>query len=264
LETDEEGDDEIVTFKTIQKITGKLGQKIREFLDNPDNTMSSKDIKYVVNSILSALKIDELEPEDKEEIMSKFEGGGDDTEVETEVDTEEPIAPEAPEAPESSEPVESEVTEEDEFSKEDIKGMMGKIFSEENDIEEEVEETSHMGKSKYHGLTDEEAQKMEEMIEGMFTESKVDNILKKYFKIDEKEKSLLEEKKKKNLLESKEKVKINNRIKTISESIAQEVSSKKLFSKYPKAKLLGKTNENNLVFEINNKKVRVTPSGNIK
>ena len=71
--TGDEGEE--VTFKTIQKLTGKLGQKIRTFLSNEENQMTSKDIKYVINSVLSALNLDSLEEEDKEEIMSKFEGG---------------------------------------------------------------------------------------------------------------------------------------------------------------------------------------------
>ena len=36
--------------------------------------MSSNDIKYVINSVLSSLDLDSLDEEDKEEIMNKFEG----------------------------------------------------------------------------------------------------------------------------------------------------------------------------------------------
>jgi hypothetical protein len=79
-------DDEIVTLKVIQKLTGKLAQKLRAFEDaQEDEPMTSKDIKYVINSILSALDLESLDEEDKEEIMNKFEGieadeelGGDD------------------------------------------------------------------------------------------------------------------------------------------------------------------------------------------
>ena len=82
VDVDMEGPSEDkVTFKTIQKLTGKLTQKVR-VLDN-EQGMTSEDIKYVINMVLSALNLGELSEEDKEDIMSKFEGdsedlGGDD------------------------------------------------------------------------------------------------------------------------------------------------------------------------------------------
>ena len=80
-EMDSEPSEEKVTFKTIQKLTGKLTQKVR-VLDN-EQGMTSEDIKYVINMVLSSLNLGELSEEDKEDIMSKFEGdsedlGGDD------------------------------------------------------------------------------------------------------------------------------------------------------------------------------------------
>lgn len=80
-EMDSEPSEEQVSFKTIQKLTGKLTQKIR-VLDNEEG-MTSEDIKYVINMVLSSLNLGELSEEDKEDIMSKFEGesedlGGDD------------------------------------------------------------------------------------------------------------------------------------------------------------------------------------------
>jgi hypothetical protein len=82
VDVDMEGPSEDkVTFKTIQKLTGKLTQKIR-VLDNEEG-MTSENIKYVINMVLSSLNLGELSEEDKEDIMSKFEGdsedlGGDD------------------------------------------------------------------------------------------------------------------------------------------------------------------------------------------
>ena len=114
-----------------------------------------------------------------------------------------------------------------------------------------------------HRITDEHASHMEDMIEGMFSESKVDNILKKYFKIDERERVLTEEKKKKQITESDKNKKTVQRIKSLSESVSQEISSTKIITKYPKAKLLGKNKNSNLVFEYNNKTLRVTPKGSI-
>ena len=77
--SDEDTDE--VTFKTIQKLTGKLTQKIR-VLDSQEG-MTSEDIKYVINMVLSSLDLKSLSEEDKEDIMSKFEEdsenlGGDD------------------------------------------------------------------------------------------------------------------------------------------------------------------------------------------
>jgi hypothetical protein len=79
-ENSQEDSDE-VTFKTIQKLTGKLTQKIR-VLDSQEG-MTSEDIKYVINMVLSSLDLKSLSEEDKEDIMSKFEEdsenlGGDD------------------------------------------------------------------------------------------------------------------------------------------------------------------------------------------
>jgi hypothetical protein len=74
----EEGMDseEQVTFKTIQKLTGKLTQKIRT-LDSQEG-MTSEDMKYVINMVLSSLDLGSLSEEDKEDIMSKFEEGSED------------------------------------------------------------------------------------------------------------------------------------------------------------------------------------------
>lgn len=68
-----EGD--VVSFKSIQKLTGKLTQKIRDFEN--DKGLTSENIKYVINMILSAIDLESLSDEDKEEIMSKFDGSED-------------------------------------------------------------------------------------------------------------------------------------------------------------------------------------------
>jgi hypothetical protein len=49
----------------------------------------------------------------------------------------------------------------------------------------------------------------------------------------------------------------------VSETLSQEIMGKKIVSKYPNAKLLGKTKNKNLVFEVNNKQVKVSLSGQI-
>jgi hypothetical protein len=64
---DEMGDDmmdkgdkgeEKVTFKTIQKLTGRLTQKVRA-LENEEG-LTSEEIKYVVNMVLSSLNLDDI------------------------------------------------------------------------------------------------------------------------------------------------------------------------------------------------------------
>jgi hypothetical protein len=81
IETPANGEEEQVTFKTIQKLTGKLTQKIRTL--DTDQGMTSEDIKYVINMVLSSFDLNELSEEDREDILSKFDEesedlGGDD------------------------------------------------------------------------------------------------------------------------------------------------------------------------------------------
>jgi len=90
---DEEGDD---NTKKIQKYTGKIGQMLRD-MDETDSDLE----KYVINSIISAMHLDEMDDEDKEDIIAKLEGEedeegmddfdmeGGDEEVDVDLDAEE-------------------------------------------------------------------------------------------------------------------------------------------------------------------------------
>jgi len=249
-------DEEKVTFKDIQKLTGKLGQKIRTFMDDEENEMSSKDIKYVINSILSALDLDALEDEDLESIIAKLEGEeeGEEEGAEGEESPEEVSTPETGVAPEAgpAPPVAPEGGEVAEFD-----------FSDEDEDDDFYPRHGARKRHMYDELSEEESDAVKGMIDGIFSESKVDNILKKYFRIDEKEKSLLEEKRKQKTLINENTNKNISRIKNLSESIAQEISATKLIKKYPKVKFIGKSQQNNLVFESNNKRIKVTPKGSI-
>lgn len=254
-------DDEIVTLKVIQKLTGKLAQKLRAFEDaQEDEPMTSKDIKYVINSILSALDLESLDEEDKEEIMNKFEGieadeelGGDDMDGEDLTDDSE------------VEDIQADMDVEPEMGE----GFMYDDVDDDNpddfDFEEEDELPSHPRHRRLrpHTMKDDHANHLEDMFEGMFTESKVDEVLRGYFKIDQKEKQLLENKKQTQSLIKEERKNKISKIKQISESISQEVASTKLITKYPGAKLVGKTNKHNLVFEMNNKQLRVNTKGEV-
>jgi hypothetical protein len=63
---DESGDG---TTKKIQKYTGKIGQMLRD-MDKVDSDLE----KYVINSIISAMHLDQMDEGDKEDIISKLEG----------------------------------------------------------------------------------------------------------------------------------------------------------------------------------------------
>ena len=56
-------------MKPIQKLTGKLGQKLRD----AEEELGSADIKYVLNSIISAVDLDTLDEEDREDVLDRFE-----------------------------------------------------------------------------------------------------------------------------------------------------------------------------------------------
>ena len=71
VETDEEGGEEDMEgfMKPIQKLTGKLGQKLRDV----EEELGSADIKYVLNSVISAVDLDNLDEDDREDILDRFE-----------------------------------------------------------------------------------------------------------------------------------------------------------------------------------------------
>jgi hypothetical protein len=91
------------SFKSIQRLTGKLSQRLRTI--EKERNLESDDIKYVLNSILSALNLDNLEEDDKDDILSKFDGeedeydmGSDELDMgsESDLDISEPISDEEP------------------------------------------------------------------------------------------------------------------------------------------------------------------------
>ena len=243
MEEPEDDEEEVVTFKTIQKITGKLGQKIRAFLSDEENEMSSKDIKYVINSVLSALELENLDEEHKEDILDKLEGLGDEEGDDMDMDMEEPemddeegeeLEPETPEVPE---PEMAEGFDFDEF-----------------DDEEEEDFTPRGARRRrihHDDISDDESFQVEDMIESLFSESSVDRVLNKYFKPTKK---LVKEN-----VQRKETT--FNKIQKLSESKSQEAASAKVLSKYPTAKLVGKTVGKEIVFEVEDKRLKVSTKG---
>jgi hypothetical protein len=70
-------------MKSIQKLTGKLGQKLRD----AEEELDSESIKYVLNSVISAVNLESLDDEDLEDILDRFETEEDvDYDMEDEVD----------------------------------------------------------------------------------------------------------------------------------------------------------------------------------
>jgi len=307
IETDDDdmsNDDEPVTLKTIQKLTGKLAQKLRAFSSDEENKMSSNDVKYVINSVLSALDLNSLEDEDKEEIMSKFEGGDelsdeepmdnddmndedDDTDMGGEEVTSEPPANPEGEMGESmygsfgnmkrkDYKGDNYYDENDRRVKDsDLYGMDGDDFdTEEFDTFQKLydkygDKQSFFNKkdgesmfNRYKEMTGRPFKvktrkgEMGHQMDNIFSESKIEKVLSKYFLLSKDEKQLNESIK-------KEKINLNKKIKNLSESISQEVVSRQIIEKNPNAKFLGKTKKSILVFEVKNRKIGVSSNGEI-
>jgi hypothetical protein len=211
-----------VSFKTIQKLTGKLTQKVRTLEDQ--DGMSSEDIKYVINMVLSSLNLSELSEEDREDIISKFEG-------------EEDMGDE-------------DLDMEDDMGDEDLD--MGDDLEGGSDLPEpEIEEPAE---SKYGGA----------ILDSIFSESKVDKVLSKYFETTKKE---INESKKINetrLIERKFEVKkLMKDVIRLSETIEQELASQKFLEKNKNFIFVGKTNKKNLVFESTSGQIKISPEGSI-
>lgn len=222
VEMGDEGQDEVVTFKTIQKLTGKLTQKIR-VLDNEEG-MTSEDVKYVINMVLSALDLGSLSEEDKEDIMTKFEEAEARPEGE-DMGMEEPAADE-------------DITSDTEV--EDIQANM------DIPVEGEMEEDYGNGA----------------IFDSIFGESKVDKVISKYFEISKKEilesRKRTSEKKNRKIAENKNQMK---EVVRLTESVEQELAAKKFLEENVSAKIVGKTNKKNLVFENKGKQVKISPEG---
>lgn len=225
VDVDVEDEDEESSFKVIQKLTGKIGQKLRTYDKNQG--LSSEDIKYVLNSIISAVELEKLSEEDKEDILANFEEDETDYDMEGEVDID----------------VESGDDESDLDLDLDLDMDM--------DIEEPEGEMA-------------EGDSMKSMVDEIFGESKVDKVLEKYFVVTDGEKKITESKKIKKFLSEKiNNISIKKEIKRLSESIEQELTSEFIMKENTNLKFLGKTNKGNLVFESDKKQFKVTSKGEL-
>ena len=59
-------------LKEIQRLTGQLSQKMRAIIQNID----PKDTKYIINSVIAAADLKNLSNEDKDNIINKIDGNG--------------------------------------------------------------------------------------------------------------------------------------------------------------------------------------------
>ena len=260
MEPEEGGEDkkEEITFKLIQKLTGKLAQKLRSY--GEDKEMSSDNIKYVINSIISAIDVEALDEDDIEEIISRLEGEEEDEEgMEDEIDMEgeEPMGGMGPEpglegpptAPEGAQVVPGgEMAEgfknlSDAFVNK-FKGAYSSVLA------DKMMEGQRRGKRrKKHSYSE------------SFGESTVDRIISSYFNIKEDEYLIKEEETRKEIEFIRRKNTVE--IKRLSESLRQERMALKFIEKYPKAKLIGSTTKKNLVFKQGLTERKITPEGKV-
>jgi hypothetical protein len=290
-------DDEDTSFKTIQKLTGKLGQKLRT-LDSQEG-LTSENIKYVLNSIISAVDLEKLDEEDKDDILANFEeeidyddmegdldlGGEDEMDLDLDMDVEEePVADE--ELAEGSMYLQSpydgkwmdefdrpyggefdfEYEDDEEFGPDDFEKLLGilpdnqKVFSRERpDLYDKYAKLGPIKLRRRKGDSP-----IDTVLDEVFAESKVDKVLSKYFVISEEEKKKNDNKNVMRFITEKvQKVKVKNEIKEMSKTFEQELTSEFLMKENKNTKFLGKTNKNNLVFEIDGKQLKVSPNGEL-
>jgi len=220
LEDDEE-EGGSSNLKLIQKLTGKLSQKLRMF--DKDKGLDSQDIKYVINSIVSAIDLNKLDDDDREDIVDKIEGF-------------------------------------DEYGKE---GEGELNFGEEDfDFGGDEMPTDEMPTDDMGAPEPETKEGYQSVMDSIFGESQVEKVLSGYFNIKNEEKPVLENKNKVDFLKSKiNKINQKNDILEYSISESQKKTGLILIEDYTNCTFIGRTNKNNLVFKINGKEVKVTPNG---
>jgi hypothetical protein len=224
VEDDEEGGSS--NLKLIQKLTGKLSQKLRMF--DKDKGLDSQDIKYVINSIVSAIDLNKLDDDDREDIVDKIEGFD-----------------------EYGKEGEGELN----FGEEDFDFGGDEMSTDEMPTDEMP--TDDMGTPE-----PETKEGYQSVMDSIFGESQVEKVLSGYFNIKNEEKPVLENKNKVDFLKSKiNKINQKNDILEYSISESQKKTGLILIEDYTNCTFIGKTNKNNLVFKINGKEVKVTPNG---
>jgi len=224
--------DEEVTFKTIQKLTGRLTQKIRT-LENEEG-LTSEEIKYVINMVISSLNIDILDEEDIDDIISKFEGGEEEGDMEGMSDMGDEM-PDMEGMPDMG----------DEMP--DMEGMPDMDAMPQDGAMPDMGAMPQGGGEEY-------APKKR------YAESKVDRIISNYFELSPQEKVLSEQKKReleKSLNENLKSIKI------LSETEKQYSVANDFLNKFKRFNVMGKTNLGNIMLKLNENTVKITKRGEI-
>ncbi len=232
-ETDVEGDDEEggpSNLKLIQKLTGKLSQKLRMF--DKDKGLDSQDIKYVINSIVSAINLSKLDDDDREDIVDKIEGF-------------------------------------DEYGKEgegDLDFDMGEFDMGGEEMPTDEMPTDEMPTDEMPTdempIEPETKEGYQTVMDSIFGESQVEKVLSGYFDFKEEEAPILEVKSKMDFLKNKiNRISQKQELKNLSVNETQMKAGLVLLEQYDNSTLIGRTNKNNLVFNINNREVKLTPNG---
>jgi len=240
-------------LKRIQILVGKLAQKIRSYEE--EKNLSNKEIKYIINSILSAIDVDALDEDDIEQIISKLEGTGEEDEEEPDFEenseVESGVAPEPPQEPEMAEGY-------DNFGKafQDYmgaalaSGMTKKLTHKEDfNIDDEYHRERRKGRKNYPNV--------DRFTHGTFAESEVDKLLSKYFIFTENEFELNKTKQTKLYQKNK------SNIMRLSESELQSNKAFDLIRKYPKTSLIGKSTKGNLIFKNGINEIKITKNGKL-
>jgi hypothetical protein len=257
-------------IKRIQILVGKLSQKIRSYEEEKE--LSAQNVKYIVNSILSAIDVDVLDEDDLEEIIAKLEGGSDDDdnkEVEDfemsdeEESVEDEVAPEPPAEPEMGEGYDN--------IGDAFKDYMGGAYSnlamkkmQGETTEEEVYESDLVDdyhKDRRKGRKHFQYPDVDAFSHGTFNESSVDKVLSKYFVLNEEEEKTLKAKqdRKTSLVYKQNK---ENVIK-LSESSEQLDTALDYIRENPRVKMMGRSNKGNLIFKEGINEVKITRRGDI-
>lgn len=165
-------------MEEVQKFSGKLGQALRDVKDN----MESDDIKYVINMILSAVDLNALDEDDREDIAEKFVSEDDEDFVDNFDEDGEPIG----DVSDDEEIPSDEDTELDEImSKLESFVDTDAIVDEEEDIEEKKEfditKFNDLGMAETVSDLDEEVELDLDELKGEINKQ-VDATLSKYFK----------------------------------------------------------------------------------
>jgi hypothetical protein len=250
-------------IKRIQILVGKLAQKIRSYEEEKD--LSNKEVKYIINSILSAIDVDVLDEDDIEQIIGKLEGVDDDEEEEDisfgDEDTETPseVIPEPPKEPEMAEGFNNLTNAFNNQMGGALAAGMTKKLTSENEFDDFDEFNDEYHKERRRGRK--HYFNPERLSHGTFAESKVENLLSKYFIITEDEVKNYELKKERKTNQTYNVNKQN--IIRLSESTNQMDSALEYIKENPRVKLIGLSTKGNLIFKEGINEVKVTKFGKL-